>query len=78
MLLQAASSSSAPLRILTAMWLVALCCMCVYLVRLLVKRRRGGPRLPAGERRTRDVFAVVLAAVALFVGGLLLFVITRG
>jgi hypothetical protein len=78
MLAQAPGARSASLRILTAMWLVAICCMCVCLLRKLLQRRRGGPRLPVGERKTRDQFAVILAGVALLLGGLLLFVITRG
>jgi hypothetical protein len=77
MLLQAPNAQRASLRVLTAMWLVAVCCMCVYLLRQLLRRRRNS-RFAVAERRTRDQVALAIAAIGLFLTGLLLFVITRG
>jgi len=65
----------APLRIFMAMWLVAVVCVGLYMLRRLLKRRGAAAQLTTVPR---SLSALVLVVVVILFLGLLFFVITRG
>ena len=79
-LLLQATPQRASLRIFAAMWLVVAFAICIYVLRHLTKRSRSNAPLRPGEtqRGPGNSAVVLLAAAAVLLLGVLVFVIMRG
>ncbi len=69
------ASRRAPLRIFMAMWLVAVVCVGLYMLRRLLKRGGAVAQLTTVPR---SLSALVLVVVVILFLGLLFFVVMRG